>query len=76
VGRDEAEGRPRVDITYRFGPPEAPLGAESADGIQNSEEFAKAHGQGGGAGLLQGHPKVTAYEVTLEREPEKYYGLD
>jgi hypothetical protein len=34
VGRDEAEGRPRVDITYRFGPPEAPLGAESADGIQ------------------------------------------
>jgi heme-degrading monooxygenase HmoA len=38
-----------------------------------SEEFAKAHGQGGGEGLLRGHPKVTTYEVAVEREA---YGPD
>jgi heme oxygenase (staphylobilin-producing) len=39
-----------------------------------SEEFAKAHGRGGEAGLLRSHPKVTAYEVVVERD--KYYGTD
>ncbi len=42
-------------------------------GVQNSEEFAKAHGQGGGEGLLRGHPRVTIYEVAVEREA---YGPD
>lgn len=52
-------------------------GAQSADDGHNfKEEFAKAHGQGGGAGLLRGHPKVTAYEIAVEREPEKYCGPD
>jgi len=33
-----------------------------------SEEFAKAHGRGGGAELLRSHPKVTAYEVAVEHD--------
>jgi heme-degrading monooxygenase HmoA len=44
----------------------------SFDAWGRSEEFAKAHGRGGGEGLLRGHPKVTAYEVAVEREPEAY----
>jgi hypothetical protein len=76
VSRGE-DGRPRVEITYRFGPPEAPLGEEfSADGVRDSEEFARVHGQGGGEGLLRGHPRMTSYEVVIEREPERYYGPD
>jgi hypothetical protein len=63
------EGRPKVDVTYRFGPP------ERANGVHDSEEeFAQAHGRGGEAGLLRSHPKVTAYEVVVERD--KYYGTD
>jgi hypothetical protein len=38
VGRGE-EGRTKVDITYRFGPPEAAVGEASAHGVQNTEEF-------------------------------------
>ena len=38
VGRDQ-EDRTRVDITYRFGPPEATVGEESEHRVQNSEEF-------------------------------------
>ncbi len=72
VGRND-DGRPEVQITYRFGPPAA---AESEDGVQNSEEFARAHGQGGGEGLLRGHPKITVYDGAVEREAEKYYGPD
>jgi hypothetical protein len=74
VSRDE-DGRPRVEITYRFGPPagESPLVADfSADGAQYSEEFAKAHGRGGSGGLLRGHPKMSSYEVAVERETEAY----
>ena len=33
------DGRAKVDITYRFGPPEAQLEAQSADSIQNTSEF-------------------------------------
>ncbi len=39
-----------------------------------SEEFARAHGRGGGAELLRSHPKVTAYKGVVERD--KYYGTD
>ncbi len=35
VSRDE-EGRPKVEITYRFGPPKAPLGEDNAHSVQNS----------------------------------------
>jgi hypothetical protein len=45
----------------------------SADGAQYSEEeFAKAHGRGGSGGLLRGHPKMSSYEVAVERETEAY----
>jgi len=42
---------------------------EAFDGWVGSEEFSKAHGRGGGASLLSGHPKMTSYEVAVEREP-------
>ena len=42
----------------------------------HSEEFARVHGQGGGEGLLRGHPKITIYEVAVERKAERYYGPD
>ena len=61
IGRDK-EGQPKADVTYRFGP------SDSADGVQDSEVFVKAHGRGGEAGLLRSHPKVTAYEVVVERD--------
>jgi hypothetical protein len=67
VSRAE-DGRAKVDITYRFGPP--PEGANSADGVRNSDEFKKAHAQGGGGELLRGHPQMSTYEVALERNPE------
>jgi site-specific DNA recombinase len=63
VDRGE-DGRPRVEITYRFGPPAAPL---SADGEQHSDEFARAHGRGGSEGLLRAHPRMSSYEVAVER---------
>jgi hypothetical protein len=44
VSRDETEGRPRVDITYRFGPP-ALQEADSADGVQNYQELWRALGR-------------------------------
>ncbi len=41
--RDE-DGRTRVDIKYRFGPPTTPVGEEySADGRLNSVRLGKAH---------------------------------
>lgn len=35
----------------------------------HSEEFKKAHGRGGAGELLSGHPKMTTYEVSVERRP-------
>jgi site-specific DNA recombinase len=64
------DGRPRVEITYRFGPPEPGPGQaarESALGVEDSEEFARAHARGGTQGLLRGHPKMTSYEVAVQR---------
>ncbi len=43
---------------------------KSFDEWVGSEEFKKAHSRGGAGGLLSGHPKMTAYEVALERRPE------
>jgi heme-degrading monooxygenase HmoA len=41
---------------------------EAFDLWVHSEEFNKAHAQGGGE-LLRGHPRMSTYEVALEREP-------
>lgn len=37
------------------------------DAWVGSEEFKKAHGRGGGGDLLRGHPKMSAYDVAVER---------
>lgn len=42
---------------------------ESFNSWVHSEEFGKAHGQGGSGGLLTGHPKMGSYEVAVERTP-------
>jgi hypothetical protein len=68
IDRDE-DGRVTVDITYRFGPP---ADSDSADGVQNSEEFARAHGRSGGEGLLRDHPKMSSYEVAVVRDAGQY----
>lgn len=39
------------------------------DSWVRSEEFSKAHGRGGAGGLLTGHPKMSSYEVAVERGP-------
>lgn len=43
---------------------------EAFESWVHSEAFAKAHGRGGSEGLLRGHPKMSSYEVAVEREPE------
>ncbi|CAN5668176.1 N/A [soil metagenome] len=35
----------------------------------HSEDFKKAHGRGGAGELLSGHPKMTTYDVEVERRP-------
>jgi hypothetical protein len=57
VGRGE-DGPAKIDITYRFGPPETG-GADSADGVRSLEEFKRAHGRGDGGDLLQDHPHMS-----------------
>ena len=42
IGRNH-DGKIKVELTYRFGPPEVRLGEVSADGIQNSVRLGKAH---------------------------------
>ena len=42
---------------------------ESFDSWVGSESFARAHGRGGAGELLSGHPKMTHYEVALEKRP-------
>jgi hypothetical protein len=66
VVRRNEEGQPKIEITYRFGPPAE---SESVPGSRNSEEFKRAHGRGGGGDLLRGHPQMSTYEVAMEREP-------
>jgi heme-degrading monooxygenase HmoA len=40
---------------------------EAFDNWVRSDEFSKAHGRGGGSDLLSGHPKMSSYEVAVER---------
>jgi heme-degrading monooxygenase HmoA len=48
----------------------------SFDAWVSSEEFSRVHGRSGGEGLLRGHPRMSTYEVAVEREAEHYYGAD
>ncbi|MBA2693328.1 MAG: antibiotic biosynthesis monooxygenase [Rubrobacter sp.] len=43
---------------------------ESFDAWVASEEFKKAHSRGGAGELLSGHPKMSSYEVAVERGAE------
>lgn len=40
---------------------------EAFDAWVGSEEFAKAHSRGGTQELLRGHPKMSSYEVAVQR---------
>lgn len=40
---------------------------QSFDSWVQSDEFKKAHGGGGAGELLTGHPKMTSYEVAVQR---------
>jgi heme oxygenase (staphylobilin-producing) len=42
---------------------------DAFDSWVHSDAFKKAHGRGGGSGLLRGHPHMGTYEVTVTREP-------
>ncbi len=42
-------------------------GKEAFDSWVRSEEFARAHARGGTQGLLRGHPKMSSYEVAVQR---------
>jgi heme-degrading monooxygenase HmoA len=61
-----AEGADEVMVITRW------RDKEAFNSWVHSEEFAKAHGRGGSEGLLRGHPKMSSYEVAVEREPEAY----
>ncbi|CAN5880324.1 N/A [soil metagenome] len=37
----------------------------------DSEEFKKAHGRGGAGELLTGHPRMSSYQVAVERRPSE-----
>jgi heme-degrading monooxygenase HmoA len=42
---------------------------DAFDSWVHSDAFKKAHGRGGGSGLLRGHPQMGTYEVAVTREP-------
>ena len=60
------EGRPRIEVTYRFGPP---TGDGSVAGGRNSEEFRQARSKGRGGDLLSGRPQIGSYDVAVDRAP-------
>jgi len=43
---------------------------DSFEAWVHSDAFKEAHGRGGGAGLLRGHPQMSTYEVAVVRTPE------
>ena len=59
-----AEGADEVLVITRW------RDRESFEAWVGSDAFAKAHGRGGSEGLLRGHPRMSSYEVAVEREPE------
>jgi heme-degrading monooxygenase HmoA len=42
---------------------------ESFEAWVHSDAFSRAHGRSGAGGLLTGHPKMTSYQVAVERAP-------
>jgi hypothetical protein len=67
--RDRGRWMEKTTAAYRFGPPEAPIGGKCG-------WCAELRGVREGAWAGRGHPKITVYEIALEREAERYYGPD
>jgi heme oxygenase (staphylobilin-producing) len=42
---------------------------DAFDSWVRSDAFKKAHGRGGGSGLLREHPQMSTYEIAVQREP-------
>jgi heme oxygenase (staphylobilin-producing) len=42
---------------------------EDFDAWVTSPEFREAHGRGGASQLMRGHPRMSTYEVAVERGP-------
>ncbi len=57
----KSEGEDEVLVVTRW------RDREAFDEWVGSEEFARAHSRGGTQGLLRGHPKMSSYEVAVER---------
>lgn len=57
----KSEGEDEVLVVTRW------RDREAFDAWVGSEEFARAHSKGGTQGLLRGHPKMSSYEVAVER---------
>ncbi len=57
----KSEGEDEVLVVTRW------RDREAFDAWVGSEEFARAHSRGGTQGLLRGHPKMSSYEVAVER---------
>jgi hypothetical protein len=74
--RDE-DGRAKVDITYRFGPPEAPLEVDSLVGVQSSPKhrLANAHSAVETADVEIGRRARFSGDNSLEGEGRKFAGM-
>jgi hypothetical protein len=74
--RDE-DGRAKVDITYRFGPPEAPLEVDSLVGVQSSPKhrLANAHSAVEAADVEIGRRARFNGDNSLEGEGRKFAGM-
>jgi heme oxygenase (staphylobilin-producing) len=57
----KSEGEDEVLVVTRW------RDREAFDAWVGSEEFARAHSRGSTQGLLRGHPKMSSYEVAVER---------
>ncbi len=60
----DTDGEDEVLVTTRW------RDKDAFDSWVHSEEFSRAHGRGGAAQLLRGHPKMNTYEVAVERGAE------
>ena len=70
------EGKVKVVVTYRFGPPEVSLGVDSAGGVQNTEGVLNFTSTEQRRRPTARTYKMSSYEVAVERDAERYNGAD
>ncbi len=63
LSSEDTEGEDEVLVITRW------QSQEAFDTWVQSEEFRRAHGRGGGGELLRGHPRMSTYEIAVERDP-------